>query len=76
MVHAKYGSCWLSFFVSKFGYRIFKVELYEILLWETIAISRYLVDICGVRNSRGLAPASEVAGVHTIPFLNWQTMPF
>jgi hypothetical protein len=23
-----------------------------------------------------LAPVSEVAGGHTIPFKNWQTMPF
>jgi hypothetical protein len=24
----------------------------------------------------GLAPASKVAGGHTLPFLNWQTTPF
>jgi hypothetical protein len=23
-----------------------------------------------------VAPASKVAGGHTLPFLNWQTMPF
>jgi hypothetical protein len=29
-----------------------------------------------VRQEQLLAPASEVAGRHNIPFLNWQTMPF
>jgi hypothetical protein len=46
-----------------------------LIIWTLL--SRQLVVATPTKpNLRHLAPASEVAGRHTLAFLNWQTMPF
>jgi hypothetical protein len=40
-----------------------------------LLLRRLVVATTTKPNLGYLAPASEVAGGHTIPFSNWQTMP-